>query len=614
MFTRRRLLAASGATIASVGFGFGSPSHRPAAASLNSMLGLFAEQLLEESPQKATELGLDSDKRENLKAKLDDCSWSAIERSHARCARRVEALRSIDPTALRGADVVNYQVALYANEMGVEAGHFSYGDNTIVAINNQAVTPYVISQEGGAYSVVPDFLDTQHQVVNSADADAYLTRMEAFAACLDQQTERAQRDAGLGVIPPDFILDSTLAQIKGIRAVAPDQSSVVLSIAKKAAAAGLTGDYARRAQDIVKGKIYPSFERQIAVLTANRKQAQHDAGVWRLPEGDAYYAWALKVGTSTSLTANEAHELGVEQNKAIMSKMDGLLNEQGLTGGSVADRMTALSRDPRNLFPNSDAGRAQLIAYLNDRIAAARPLMPKLSRLDLKANVVVKRVPIEIETGQPLGYMNAGSIDGSRPSIYYINLHNNAYWPRFRLPTVTYHETIPGHVWQQSYVRESTQLPLFSKLLDCDAYVEGWALYSEQLADEIGLYDNDPIGRLGYLQLQQLRACRLVADTGLHSKRWSREQTLSFMTEMTGQGEDALGSEVDRYCAWPGQACGYKVGQIEILRLRTKAIGALGHRYDLRDFNDAVLTSGVVPLTILATVIDSYIARNRSTR
>ena len=301
--------------------------------------------------------------------------------------------------------------------------------------------------------------------------------------------------------------------------------------------------------------------------------------------------------------------MGLEQNRAIESRMDALLKAQGLTQGTVGERMQALTRDPRFLFPNTDAGKAQVIEYLNGRIAALRPLLPKMSRLSLKAPVLVKRVPVDIEAGASLGYMNFPSLDGSRPAIYYINLKDTALWPKWTLPTLTAHETIPGHAWQGAYLAEHhAELPLITAMMGFNANVEGWALYAEQMADELGYYKDDPYGRLGYLQALQFRACRLVVDTGLHAKRWTREQAVEFLVAKTGRAQGAMNSEVDRYCSTPGQACGYKVGHTELLRLRDKAKAALGARYDLRDFDDAVITAGSVPMDVMATVVDRYIA------
>ncbi|MBI5940849.1 MAG: DUF885 domain-containing protein, partial [Caulobacterales bacterium] len=245
---------------------------------------------------------------------------------------------------------------------------------------------------------------------------------------------------------------------------------------------------------------------------------------------------------------------------------------------------------------------------LNGRITAIRPHMAHLSKLNLKAEVEVRPVPKEIEAGAGLGYMNFASLDGSRPAIYYVNLHDTGNWPRYTLCSLTMHEALPGHAWQGAYLAErSDRIPTISSLMGFNAFIEGWALYAEQMADEVGMYDDDPMGRLGYLQALRFRAARLVVDTGLHHKRWSRDKTIDWMTAATGRAKGAITSEVDRYCASPGQACGYKVGHTEIVRLRETAKAALGAKFDIRDFNDAVVATGGVPITVLASVIDRYV-------
>jgi uncharacterized protein (DUF885 family) len=271
--------------------------------------------------------------------------------------------------------------------------------------------------------------------------------------------------------------------------------------------------------------------------------------------------------------------------------------------------MTALGKDPKYLFPDTDAGREQLLTYLNGLISGVRPQLSKAFNLNLKAPVIAKRVPPDIQDGAGQGYMNTGSLDGSRPSTYYINLKSTQNWPKYTLPTLTYHETVPGHAWQGAYLTETGKLPMIRILLSgFNAYVEGYALYAEQLADEIGMYDADWAGRLGYLQGQKFRAVRLVVDTGLHAKRWSREQAVQWAMDNSGRTRQAMESEIDRYCGTPGQACGYKVGHTEINRLRDKAKTALGPKYDLRTFDDLLVETGSVPLTVLASEVDRYIA------
>jgi uncharacterized protein (DUF885 family) len=289
------------------------------------------------------------------------------------------------------------------------------------------------------------------------------------------------------------------------------------------------------------------------------------------------------------------------------------LKQRGLTQGSVGDRMKVLMQDPRQYYPDTPEGRAALIAYLNGRLAAMRARLPQAFNLRLKANVVIKPVPKDIEAGAPLGYENDGSLDGSRPAAYYINLHDMKNWPRMSLPTLTFHEAIPGHVWQGAYVLETRSLPLVRSILSgFNAYVEGWALYAEQLGDEMGLYDDDPLGRLGYLSDQRFRASRLVVDTGLHAKRWGREQAIDWLVNVGGGPRAAAQSEIDRYCAWPGQACGYKIGHTEINRLRDRAKAELGPRYTLQGFDDVVVETAGVPLTVLDRVVDRYIAKTRA--
>jgi uncharacterized protein (DUF885 family) len=350
------------------------------------------------------------------------------------------------------------------------------------------------------------------------------------------------------------------------------------------------------------------MERQIGAMKRQREHASSDAGVWKLPEGEAYYAWALRAGTTTKLPPEEVHKLGLEQLRQLQDRMEPLLRAQGLTKGTPGERMAGLGKDPRYQFPNTDEGRQQILDYVNGRIADIRTRLPKAFATLVRGDLVVKRVPPSIEYGAPDGYAGPGTIDGSQPGMYYINLRDTAIWPRYALPTLSYHEGIPGHVWQGEY---EYRLPLIRSLLQFNAYSEGWALYAEQLADELGVYEGDPLGQLGYLQSLAFRACRLVVDTGIHAKRWTRDEATQWFSTTNGSTVLEVQQEVDRYCVWPGQACGYKVGHTQINRLREQTRKALGPHFDLRSFDDAVLTSGNVPLTLLDDVIADLIARQK---
>ncbi len=578
-------------------------------AALNLRLEQLANTLLVSAPETATSLGLDKGPRSGLKSRLSDQSIGAAADSTKLCQDVLADLAKFQDPDLSAGGQLSKGVVTYALELGRDGGQFDFGENTLNAVMDESATPYLVNQMTSSFSSVPEFLDSHHQIATKADAEAYLARLSGFARLLDQENQRIARDAGHGVTAPDFLLRNAIGQLTGMVQPSAAQSRMTQSLATRTKALGLGGDFEARAAKMVEAEVYPALARQTEALEKVAKAANSDAGVWKLKDGEAYYAWLLKVGTSTSLTPAQIHQMGLDQNKAIEARMDSLLAKQGLTQGSVGERMTALSKQPQYLFSNDDQGREQLIAYLNGRIAAVRPRLKDAFGLTMKAPVLVKRVPEDIQDGAAQGYMNTGSLDGTRPSTYYINLKSTANWPRFSLPSLTYHETVPGHAWQGAYLTESGDVPLIRVLLSgFNAYVEGWALYAEQLADEIGMYDDDWAGQLGYLQAQKFRAVRLVVDTGLHAKRWSRDQAIDWAVANSGRTRAAMTSEIDRYCATPGQACGYKVGHTEINRLRDMAKAALGNRYDLRAFNDTVVKTGAVPLTVLGREIDRYIA------
>ena len=409
--------------------------------------------------------------------------------------------------------------------------------------------------------------------------------------------------AAQGVIAPDFILDKTLAQARIARGGNVSDWTVVASIAKRAK--GLAGGYGTKAAKIASDSIAPALDRQIAELETHRERAKPDAGVWKLPQGDAYYAWTLRAATTTRMTPDEIHDRGREELAALQSEMDTILKGQGLTQGTVGERMTALGKDSRYQFSDDDAGRARVMALLEDRVRDIRARLPRAFATLVPGNFEIKRMAPEVEPERRAHTVDPGASTARCRASSGSTSARRASGRTYSLPTLTYHESLPGHVWQGEY---AFKLSLVRSLLAFNAYSEGWALYAEQLAAELGVYDGDPVGRLGYLQSIAFRACRLVVDTGLHAKRWTREQAIQWFAETNGSGVDEVTSEVERYCAWPGQACGYKVGHSEINRLRTKARQALGAKFDLRQFNDTVVKSGGVPMVVLARVVDSSIA------
>ncbi|WP_373987611.1 DUF885 family protein [Duganella sp. BuS-21] len=582
----------------------------PADANFSTLLTDIAEEILRLSPTSATGLGLDKDARAGLKSQLEDQSkagdeaWAAEVKSiHAR-------LRTIDRKALSAESQTLYDSVAYAAESGIAGLRFPFGGAASGFYGGTA--PFPVTQQDGALTRIPEFLDSQHQIANAADAEAYLERVAALARMMDQETARIAEQAGQGIAPPDFICRTALAQLQDFRKTAAAEQKLVSSITERTQKQNIAGDWHGRALKLVEGSVYPALERQIAAFDKASAKATNVAGVHRLPDGAAYYEWALRLGTSTTRSAKAIHAIGLEQNQQLQSRIDAILKKQGITNGTVGQRLLALSKDPQRFYADNNKGREELIAYCNDRVQAVRKLMPQISRLDLKVPLLIKRVPTDIEAGAPLGYMNFASLDGSRPAIYYINLKSTTLWPKSEIATLTAHEGLPGHAWQGAYLAEHHEkLPLISSLIGFNAFIEGWALYAEQLVDEFGLYANDPFSQIGYLQAQQFRACRLVVDTGMHAMQWTREQAIRFLVENTGRGQQAMTSEIDRYSVSPGQACGYKVGHNEILRQRERAKAALGGKFDLAGFNDALVTSCGVPLTVLPTVIDRYIAAQR---
>ncbi|MYM86364.1 DUF885 family protein [Rugamonas sp. FT82W] len=610
-FSRRQLLLStlSAATVTALP-GFALAQAAPADAKFSTLLENFADEILRLAPTSATSLGLDKDARAGLKSQLDDLSPAGDAAWAAQVKSMLERLSTLDRNAL-GADAqLRYDTVRYAANEGVAGLRFPFGGAASGFFGG--TSPFPVTQQDGALTRIPEFLDSQHQIANAADAEAYLERVAGMARMLDQETARIVEQAGHGIMPPDFIARTALGQLKNYRKTAVAAQKLVTSISERTAKLGIAGDWNARAAKLVDGMVYPTLDRQIAAFAKATAKATSVAGVHRLPDGAAYYEWALKLGTSTSHSAKEIHAIGLEQNKQLQARIDTILKAQGIAHGTVGARLTALAKDPKRFYADNDQGREQLIAYCNERIQAVRALMPKISHMDLKVPLQVKRVPADIEAGAALGYMNFASLDGSRPAIYYINLKSTTLWPKSELATLTAHEGLPGHAFQGAYLAEHhDELPLIASLMGFNAFVEGWALYAEQLVDEFGLYANDPFSEIGYLQAQQFRACRLVVDTGIHAMKWTRQQAIRFLVENTGRGLQAMTSEIDRYCVSPGQACGYKMGHNEILRQRERAKAALGGKFDLAAFNDALVQSCGVPLTVLPTVVDRYIGGAR---
>ncbi|MDB5424590.1 MAG: Tat pathway signal protein [Phenylobacterium sp.] len=601
MLNRRHVLLAAGASVALAGRSAAAPASG-AEAQLNKLLDDIFAQALTDNPELATSLGLDAGGKP-AKFKLHQASVADLDRYRKQTADNVARFQAIDRKALSGMAAVNYDSVVY------DLATTDKGNRRFVYGHEGAGAPYVISQINGAYQEVPDFLDSQHTIETRADCEAYVARLGEFARLMDDEVERTRRDVGLGVIPPDFAIAAALGQMKVLHA-APDKSTLVSSLASRAKAKGIAGDWEAQATAVYTGKVLPALERQMALMESLKGKAVHDAGVWRLPDGEAYYAQALQAQTTTTMTPAEVHKTGLEVTKELSARADVLFRKIGMSQGTVGERYAALYKVEKYIYPNTDAGKAKEIADLNLLVQRMQKRLPEYFATLPKTPLEIRRIPPATEAGSSTHYTE-GSLDGTRPGIYWLNLRDTAEAPYWDMPTTTFHEGIPGHHLQLTLQRQA-DLPMIRKVAGFGAYAEGWALYSEQLAQEMGFYADDPAGELGYVHDALLRSGRLVTDTGLHALRWSREKAVETLSGIEGDPPAYAGQEIERYSVSPGQACSYMVGKLTILRLRAKARKALGPKFDIRQFHDAILLAGSMPLTVLENAVDNYIAAHKA--
>jgi uncharacterized protein (DUF885 family) len=619
MLSRRHLLLAAGASATLAGCATAKPPVEVAAAApppppppapppptaeqqLNTAFDDFFNQALEQSPELASSLGLDKGAHAALKSRFHQGSLAALARDKALTAEQLARLSAIDRGRLTGMAAVNYD-SVFQDLKATDAANrrFNYG-------GQGAGSPYVVSQITGAYQDAPDFLATQHVIETRADCEAYVARLGDLARLINDESERVRHDAGLGVIPPDFALKGAIGSMKTIN-VAPDRSVLVTSLVDRARAKGIAGDWQQQAAAVYSEKVSPAMSRQSALLADLLPKSTHDAGVWRLPDGEAYYAAALAQATTTTMTPQEVHQLGLDVGKELSARADVLFRKIGMTKGTVGQRYKALFKAKKYIYPNTDAGKAKLVADLNLVVQDMQKRLPQYFGALPKAGLEIRRIPKETEQGASTHY-TSGSLDGTRPGIYWLNLRDTAESPYWDMLTTTYHEGIPGHHLQLTLALQA-DLPMLRRIASFNAYQEGWALYAEQLAQEMGVYADNPVGELGYIHDALLRSGRLVTDTGIHAMRWSREKASATLSSIEGDPVALANQEIERYSVWPGQACSYMVGKVTILGLRDKARAALGPAFDIRKFHDAVLLSGAMPLTVLPNAVDNYIAAAR---
>ena len=558
-------------------------------AALNAVFEKIFQDLVRRNPTFATSLGLDKGELAHLKGELDVRPPARARAEDLALTRRNLAMvEAVSPASLSPSGQLNREVVIYQMQaQTVAPGEFNI---------DSVIRPYPIFQQGGAYFRLPDFLNTAHTIETKADAEAYLSRLEQVGAALDNDTTEQRNQAPRGFVAPAWSIDLTLGQMQKLRSPAPADNTMVDSIVRRTAAKNIAGDWKARAGKIVAEKIYPALDRQMALLEQLKATTRPGDGAWRLDDGEAIYAAALEQATTTTMSPAEVHQMGLDQVAEISGQLDTILRGAGYTSGTVGQRLAQLNKAPSQVYPDTDAGRAELLASLNADVKAMYGKLPQAFATIPTQPLEIRRVPVEIQDGASNGYYNRASLDGSRPAIFFINLKDNGDWPKYSLPALVYHEGVPGHHLQISLSQESKDIPTLRKIGGFSAYSEGWALYAEQLADELGGYDG--IERAGYLQSFLFRAARLVVDTGIHTKRWSRERATKYLVDTTGFAEPRSQREVERYCTQIGQACSYKVGHMAWTKARAEAQAALGSKFDLKQFHE-VLKDGAMPLTVL---------------
>lgn len=531
--------------------------------------------------------------------KLDDASDAEATRQITKLRETQKMLHSYDTTGMRGQDLLNYQVLDWYLTNEVAGTAFRY-DN------------YPVNQMQGVQNEFPSFMASVHQVHNRRDADYYNERLAAVRVKFAQVLEGLQLREQHGVVPPTFVIDKVLAEMSGLVVQQPEQSILYTSLVEKLKKAkdlnaNEQAEILTETKRQIISNVYPAYQGLITYFTALRARSTTDAGVWKFPDGKAYYAHCLRQYTTTNLSANQIHALGLSEVARITAEMRAILQTEKVAGAdSVGATLVRLGEEPRFLYPDTDSGRAQILADYRRILTEAEKGLGSAFRIQPKAKLEVRRVPEFKEKTSPGAYYEPAALDGTRPGVFYASLYDVKATPRFGMRTLAYHEGIPGHHFQLGIAQELQDLPTFRTVIPFPTYSEGWALYAERLAWELG-FEQDPYDNLGRLRAELFRAVRLVVDTGIHDQRWTREQAISYMRRTTGMALSDVTAEIERYIVMPGQACAYKIGMLKILELRERAKQQLGPTFDLRDFHDAVLKNGALPLEILEQVVNDYI-------
>jgi len=575
---------------------------RKESAALNDWFEARYEDELARSPQTQTYLGM-----ETSKDKLDDVSIMALEEEAAlRKAWLADMRRNFDIDRLDPQTRLSYRL-------------YEYNAEDKLAQHDFVKHNYVFQHMSGPQLDLPSYLINFHTIDNEAEAKAYIARLHAFDRYLGQAADRAEAQFASGIELPKFVYEKVRTASENIITGYPfdenPPSPLYADFKQKVEALdlsdGVKEELYTQAEMAMGESVKPAYERLIGLFNAQEASAGADVGAWKLPDGDAYYAARLKHYTTTDLTAEEIHEIGLTEVKRIQTEMKAIMSRLGFEG-TLKEFFEYLRTDELFVYPNTEEGR---IAYTTDATAIIEDMKARLDQLFItqpKAGMIVKRVePFREDTAFGAFY-DSPALDGSRPGTYYINLKDMADQPTYLQQALAYHEGIPGHHMQIAIAQELSGLPRFRTLDGHTAYIEGWGLYAESLPDELGLY-TDPYAKFGQLSMEIFRAARLVVDTGIHAKKWTREEAVQYYLDNIPNPEGDIRAEIDRYIVWPGQATAYMIGKLKIEVLRLRAKNALGEDFNLAEFHDVILANGSVPLDVLEKNVDNWLTDKKDT-
>jgi uncharacterized protein (DUF885 family) len=579
--------------------------------SFNHAVERITLQSLMGDPEMLTYLGfIDNTLLDFHSGKLTDSSPAHERESREMAKKGLVLLQGYDRSGLSRQEQLTDDIFSRYLRDQVESERFPYHLNNV-----NCPTPYPVNQLFGVQSEVPAFLESMHRITGKKSADRYIQRLRAFRVKFDQVLESLRMREAMKAIPPRFVVTKVINQMESFIAAPPSENILYTSFAAKIDACRTIDREEReklkkQALQDISSTVYPAYGKLIAYMKDLKMKTGTDDGVWKLPDGDAYYAWILRWHITTDMTPESVHELGLAEVKRIESEMREILQSQGYTGAPVSVFMNRLAKEKRFLYPDTAPGKEQVLRDYEAIVREMEAGVKSFIATGTDRKVEVKRLPVFKEATSPTAYYNPPSMDGGRPGIFYVNLRNTGDQVRFGMRTLAYHEAVPGHHTQLAIAMDLKGVPMFRKVYPFTAYVEGWALYAERLAWEQG-YQDDPFSNLGRLQAEMFRAVRLVVDTGIHRKKWTRERAIAYMLEKTGMSVTDVTAEIERYIVMPGQACAYKIGMIKLLEYRERMKRELGSRFDIRKFHDLILLNGSMPLDILDRVISGYIEKEK---